>query len=84
MKSALSTELQAIVTERVASGDYDSDVEVLRQALALLVTRDSARAGRLAVLDEKVASALRHSEEGKSRPFSVEEFLRNAHERRGG
>jgi putative addiction module CopG family antidote len=39
LSTALTEDLAAIVADRVATGNYDSDEDVLREALRLLVER---------------------------------------------
>lgn len=83
MTVVLVPHLQRIVEERVASGEYDSDEDVLREALELLVARDSDDAERLAELDQRVAAGLAEADAGNLRPFDASEIKRRARERAG-
>lgn len=83
MAVVLVPHLQRIVEERVASGEYDSDEDVLREALELLVARDSDDARLLAALDQRVALGLAEADAGKLREFDASEIKRRARERNG-
>ena len=83
MSVVLVPHLQRIVEERVASGEYDSGEEVLREALELLVARDNDDARRLAELDERVAIGLAEADAGQLVAFDAAAIKRRARERAG-
>lgn len=83
MSVVLVPHLQRIVEECVASGEYDSDEEVLREALELLVARDNDDARRLAELDERVAVGLAEADAGQLVAFDAAAIKRRARERAG-
>ncbi len=54
----LPRELAQMVRDKVASGVYSSNSEVIREALRLLQARDQLEAQKLAALREKVERSL--------------------------
>jgi antitoxin ParD1/3/4 len=68
---SLSPELEKIVTEKVASGQYASADAVLGEALRLLEERD-----RLSKLRHDVALGIEQLDQGRSRPFSIQTLKR--------
>jgi antitoxin ParD1/3/4 len=64
MELAATLELQQIVREKVARGDYASEVDVLREALQLLDDRDRLRAWKLEELRKEIAVGIEQAEKG--------------------
>ena len=69
MEITLPPELQAIVNEKVESGQYLSPSDVVREALRVLNDRDAARESRLADIRRKVAEGLEQAERGETVGF---------------
>ena len=59
MNVSLTPELEQLVTEKVASGMYNSASEVVREALRLLKERDEIRQSRLEELRREIANRRR-------------------------
>ena len=55
----LPPELAKMVRDKVKSGTYSSNSEVIRDALRLLQTQEAFQAGKLAALKEKVEHSLK-------------------------
>jgi antitoxin ParD1/3/4 len=68
MSISLSPELERQITERVASGEYDSADEVVRQAMQLLSQRDEQEASNL-VLRAKIQEGIDDLENGRHSPL---------------
>ncbi len=83
MASPLTPELERIVADKVASGDYDSPTDVLRAALELLLDKESDRERRLSALRRKVAAGIADADAGRLAPLDVEDIKRRARERAG-
>ncbi|MCC6197391.1 MAG: type II toxin-antitoxin system ParD family antitoxin [Burkholderiales bacterium] len=58
MNVALPRELEALVRAKLASGVYDSPLEVIREALILLGERDQTRASRRQRLLRELATGI--------------------------
>lgn len=69
MSISLSPELERQITERVASGEYDSADEVVRHAMQLLSQRDEQEASNLAVLRAKIQEGIDDLENGRHSPL---------------
>ena len=70
MNVSLTNELENYVSKKVASGDYQSASEVVREALRLMRERDSARAR----LRRDIQIGLEQIENGLAVPFDVEKI----------
>ena len=65
-------ELDRLVRQKLASGDYTSEDEVLLEAMHALVDRDEAIAG--------IQEGIKHMDAGRTRPLSeIDVELRNKH-----
>jgi antitoxin ParD1/3/4 len=74
MELAVSPELQQIVREKVASGDYASEDDVLREALQLLEDRDRLRTWKLEELRKEIAVGIQQAEQGMVAPLDMDEI----------
>lgn len=68
MNVSLTPELERYISEKVESGLYRSQSEVVREGLRLLVERDRLLALRLERLREKVAVGLEEARAGELIP----------------
>ncbi len=65
-------ELDRLVRQKLASGDYTSEDEVLLEAMHALVDRDEAIAG--------IQEGIKHMDAGRTRPLGeIDAELRNKH-----
>ncbi len=64
MEVTLPPEMERLVTEKVASGSYNSPTEVLCHALLLLQDQDVVRAHRLEALRREVAIGIEAADRG--------------------
>jgi len=76
MNVNLTPELEKLVQEKVASGLYNNQSEVVREALRLLVEQDRLREARLERLRSALAAGLDQAERGEllDGPEVVEEL----------
>ena len=65
MNVNLTPELERVVQEKVRSGLYNNQSEVVREALRLLVEQDRIRAARLARLRSAVGEGLAQADRGE-------------------
>lgn len=70
MNVSLTPELEKLVGQRVASGMYHSASEVIREALRLLLDRDSVRKLQLDQLRRQVARGIEQADSGAVSPFN--------------
>ena len=77
---ALPPDLFAFVQDKVSSGTYETENEVIREALRLLRERDQMREMRLAALRGEIQIALDESARGQVAPLDMEEIKRSAAE----
>ncbi len=75
MQITLTPEIEVIVKQKVASGNYASETEVIKESLRLLQERDE---GKLNSLREDLAAAYRQSERGESKNIDIEEIIADA------
>jgi antitoxin ParD1/3/4 len=71
MTVSLTPEIEKIVAEKIASGEYPSASEVFRQALELLEERD-----RLIKLRRDVNLGVEQLEQGRSKRFDIRTLKR--------
>jgi len=76
MNVSLPPELAAFVEREVASGEYGTASEVVRDGLRRLLRDKSARDEKLAILRREVGLGLRQAREGKLSKRSVSEIAR--------
>lgn len=72
MNVSLTNELETFVTRLVASGDYHSASEVVRDGLRLLKEREELKQLRLDELRSEVRKGYEQSLRGESRPLELE------------
>jgi antitoxin ParD1/3/4 len=77
MTITLPPDLEIALSDRVANGSYDSEADVIREALRLLDDREL----RLDVLRAKVAEGVADAEAGRVSMLSAEDIKRMARER---
>ena len=65
MNVNLTPELERLVQERVASGLYNNQSEVVREALRLLAEQDRVREAHLAKLRDAIAVGLEQANRGE-------------------
>lgn len=70
MNVSLTPELEKLVGQRVASGMYHSASEVIREALRLLLDRDSIRKLQLDELRRQVTLGIDQADSGRVSPFN--------------
>ena len=75
---ALPPDLVAFVQDKVATGSYETENEVIRDALRLLRERDQVREMRLASLRREIQIGLDESARGEVAPLDMEEIKRTA------
>jgi antitoxin ParD1/3/4 len=80
LASALPADLAAFVEDKVASGLYETENEVIREALRLLRERDQVREMRLAALRSEIQLGLDDSARGEVAPLDMAEIKRMAAE----
>jgi antitoxin ParD1/3/4 len=79
MNISLTPELKRWVEERVASGQYTSASEVVREALRLFFRYDAAQAREIGLLNERIAEGLAHLDRCEGIPG--DEARRESHRR---
>ena len=77
MHLTLTPELDRMVEEKVASGLYESPSEVVREALRLMLERESA----LDWLCREARSGFEQLEAGEALDITREEFMSQMHQR---
>ncbi len=65
MNVDLTPELESFVRDRVKSGEYNSQSEVVRDALRLLMNREDTRAASIAYLKGALEEGLNDLESGR-------------------
>lgn len=69
MEITLPPDLEAIVNEKVESGNYNSASDVVHEAIRLMTNRDAGREQRNEDIRRKVAHALAQAERGELYSF---------------
>jgi antitoxin ParD1/3/4 len=77
---ALPPDLIAFVQDKVTSGSYETENEVIREALRLLRERDQVREMRLAAIRNEIRLGLEDSAHGKVAELDMDEIKRTAAE----
>jgi antitoxin ParD1/3/4 len=80
LTTTLPPDLATFVQDKVASGTYETENEVIREALRLLRERDQVREMRLAALRGEIQVALDESARGQVAPLDMAEIKRTAAE----
>lgn len=81
MQITLTPEIEIIIKQKVASGNYASETEVIKESLRLLQERDERK---LKSLREDLTAAYRQSERGESKVIDIEEFIAEASQKISG
>ena len=81
---ALPPDLLSFVQNKVASGSYETENEVIREALRLLRERDQVREMRLAALREEIQLGLDDSARGQVAPLDMQAIKQSAAALRAG
>jgi antitoxin ParD1/3/4 len=81
---ALPPDLLSFVQDKVASGSYETENEVIREALRLLRERDQVREMRLAALRSDIQIGLDESARGLVAPLDIQEIKQSAAAMRAG
>jgi len=68
MQVQLPPELEEFIRRRIASGEYDSALDVVRQALRLLETYDELNHRRLEDLNRKIDEGIAELDRGEGIP----------------
>lgn len=76
MNVYLGPEFDRFVASLVKTGEYQSQSEVLREALRLLKREDQVRQIELEELRAKLAEGIRAADEGRMRPLDETTFER--------
>ena len=76
MHISLTTRLERMVRDKVASGDYNNASEVIREALRLMSERDEIRRGKLEALRRELASGEADLANGRLVSLADDEELR--------
>ncbi len=76
----LPPDLASFVQQKVATGGYETENEVIREALRFLRERDRVQQMRLEELRQDIQIALDESARGEVEPWDVEEIKREARE----
>jgi antitoxin ParD1/3/4 len=67
----LTLELEELINQKIASGLYDSPIEVIREGLRLLKEQDESERIRSEELRREVMKGYEQSERGESEPLNV-------------
>lgn len=73
---------EALIQEKLRSGEYYCASEVIRDALYLMEDRDQILAWRKADLEAEIARSIDPADPGKLEPVDIEEIQAEAHARR--
>jgi antitoxin ParD1/3/4 len=79
MNVHLTPQLERMVREKVESGLYDSESEVVCEALRLMEQKDSRREEKLEELRQEIRKGI---ESGESTPWDLEAFKKECRARR--
>ncbi|MDM7924324.1 MAG: type II toxin-antitoxin system ParD family antitoxin [Pyrinomonadaceae bacterium] len=82
MNVSLTNELESFVSRLVATGDYHSASEVVRDGLRLLKEREELKQLRLEELRAEVRKGYEQSVRGESRPLDIEGVKKRARSRK--
>ncbi len=79
MNISLTTELEKLVNDKIASGMYNSATEVIQEALILLKERDAIANLKLQQLRQDIQAGINS---GESVPFDIERLKIEGRKRR--
>jgi antitoxin ParD1/3/4 len=71
MNVSLTSRLEKLVNQQVASGLYQSASEVIRAGLRLLQEQDELKRHRLMELRQEIALGVSEADQGLSRPLNM-------------
>ncbi len=80
MNVSLTPELEKLVNEKVASGQYQTASEVVREGLRLLEERDEIRERKLEKLRREIDIGIKQADAGRTKPLDVEDMKRRIRE----
>ncbi len=80
MNVSLTPELEKLVNEKVASGQYQTASEVVREGLRLLEERDEIREMKLEKLRREIDIGIKQADAGRTKPLDVEDMKRRIRE----
>ncbi len=80
---SLPPELEAFIKNGVESGNYQTENEVIREALRLLWQRDRLRQIRLEELREEIKVGLDELDRGGAEPLDIEQIKAEVRDRLG-
>jgi antitoxin ParD1/3/4 len=83
MNVSLTTELERLVNEKVASGMYTSASEVIREGLRLLKERDELRRVQMDELRRDIMLGVEQVREGRGKKYAGRAELADAIKSRG-
>ncbi len=83
MNVSLTAKLEELVSEKVASGMYNSASEVIHEALRLLDERDRKREMRLDELRKEIAVGIEQADKGRTKAFDPEAMKRRVRKSAG-
>ena len=81
MQITLTPEIEVIIKQKVASGSYASETEVIKESLRLLQERDEEK---LKSLRGDLAAAYEQSKHGESEIIDIEKIIANASQKLNG
>lgn len=79
MNISLTPELEKLVSDKIASGMYNSATEVIQEALILLKERDAIASFKLQELRQDIQAGI---DSGESVPLDIEKLKNAARKRR--
>ena len=78
MDVTLSPKLEALIRDKLQSGQYDSASEVVSEGLKLLEARDRQREARLQELRAQIQVGVDQAEAGNLSPLCADELIKKA------
>lgn len=75
MNVSLTPELEKLVNDKVASGQYQTASEVVREGLRLLEERDEIRTMKLEKLRREIDIGLKQADEGRLKTVTAEGLM---------
>jgi antitoxin ParD1/3/4 len=76
MNISLTPELEMFVNKKVASGSYQTAIDVICDGLRLLRERDELEQEKIDDLRRELAVGIKQADEGKTAPFNEETIER--------
>ena len=72
MNISLSPQLEDYIKEKITTGPYHSESEVIREGLRLLEAQDAMQNMKLQALRKDIEAGIQSLDAGKGRPFDKE------------